>query len=122
MSDNNSDNYGIRHIVDLLRRYVTLQIDYARLTSAEKLTILLSTIAFYLAVVCVGTIVLIFLSVGIGHLLATTVARVAAYLYVAAFYLLIFVGLIVFRRKIFVDPICRFITKLFVNPPKDDDL
>lgn len=118
MSDN-SDNYGVRRIFDVLRRYVTLQIDYARLTSAEKLTILLSTIAFYTAVALIGTIVLIFISVGVGHLLATTVAHVAAYLYVAAFYLLLFILLIVFRRKIFVDPICRFITRLFVKPPED---
>lgn len=118
MSDSN-DNNSLHRIVDTLRRYVTLQLDYARLTTAEKLTILLSAIAFYATMLCVGTIVLIFLSVGVGHLLATTVARVPAYLYVAAFYLVVFILLIVFRRKIFIDPICRFITRLFVNPPKE---
>lgn len=118
MSDS-QDTAGVRHLINLLRRYITLNLDYARLTTAEKLTILLSTVAFYSMVVAMGTVVLIFLSIGVGHLLATTVAHVAAYLYVAAFYLVIFILLIVFRRKIFVDPICRFITKLFVKPPED---
>lgn len=122
MSDTYPNDNGIRRTLDLLRRYVTLKLDYARLTTAEKLTILLSSIAFYATVVCVGTIVLIFVSIGVGHLLATTVAHTAAYLYVAAFYLLLFILLLVFRRKIFVDPVCRFITKLFVNPPKDEEI
>lgn len=118
MADN-QENGRVGRMFDVLRRYLTLRLDYARLTTAEKLTVLLSTAAFYACAVCVGTIVAIFLSVGVGHLLATTVAPVAAYLYVAAFYLLIFILLVVFRKKIFVDPICRFITKLFVKPPKD---
>lgn len=118
MSETQSQD-GLKQSIDLLRRYITLNIDYARLTTAEKLTILLSTIAFYTMMVAVGTVVLIFISIGVGHLLAATVAHVAAYLYVAAFYLVVFILLIIFRRKIFVDPICRFITKLFVKPPQE---
>lgn len=107
-------------LIESLKRMATLQLDYARLTMAEKMSILLSTIAFYSLVVIFGTIVLIFLSVGVGHLLASTVARVAAYLYVAAFYLVLFILLFVFRKKIFVDPITKFISKLFVKPPEDE--
>jgi len=119
MSDNQENN-GIRRLIDVGRRYLMLNLDYARLTAAEKLTVLLSTIAFYSLVTIMGTLVLVFLSIGVGHLLATTVARVAAYLYVAAFYLVLFILLFVFRRKLFVDPICRFITKLFVKPPEEN--
>ncbi len=115
-----NENNGIHRIIEALRRYVTLNLDYACLTAAEKLTVLLSTIAFYMTVVAVGTIVFIFISVGVGHLLASTCLGQMAYLYVAAFYLLLFVLLIVFRRRIFVDPICRFITRLMVKPPTND--
>lgn len=113
-----NDNNGIRRVMDVLKRYVMLNIDYARLTAAEKLTVLLSTIAFSIAAGAIGTIVLIFLSIGVGHLLATTVAHTWAYLYVAGFYLVLFVLLFVFRRKLFIDPVCRFVTRLFVEPPK----
>ncbi len=41
MRDKN-DNNGIGRVIEALQRYITVQIDYARLTSAEKLTILLS--------------------------------------------------------------------------------
>lgn len=103
-----------------LKRLITLHIDYARLTAAEKLTVLLSTIAFYAMVVVFGAIMLIFLSIGVGHLLAATVAPEVAYLYVAAFYLLIFILLFIFRKKIFVDPVSKFISKLFVKPPTEE--
>ena len=115
-----NDNNGLHRIFDTLRRYVTLNLDYARLTAAERLTVLLTTIAFYMTVVAAGTIMLIFISIGVGHLLAATCIGKMAYLYVAAFYLLIFVLLIVFRRRIFIDPICRFVTRLMVKPPTGD--
>lgn len=121
MSDN-QDNNGIRRLIDAGRRYIMLNLDYARLTAAEKMTVLLSAIAFYTMVVAFGTLVLIFLSIGVGHLLAVTIAPVTAYLFVAAFYMVLLFVLIALRRKIFIDPICRFITKLFVKPPEKTDL
>lgn len=119
MSDN-QDNNGIRRLIDAGRRYIMLNLDYARLTAAEKMTVLLSAIAFYTMVVAFGTLVLIFLSIGVGHLLAVTIAPVTAYLFVAAFYMVLLFVLIALRRKIFVDPICKFITKLFVKPPEEN--
>lgn len=118
MSDNQQPT-SVQSLFDSLKRLVTLQLDYARLTAAEKMTVLLSTIAFFAVVGVLGTLVLIFVSIGVGHLLASTVAREAGYLYVAAFYLVLFVMLFVFRKKLIVDPIARFITKLFVKPPED---
>lgn len=103
-----------------VKRLVTLNLDYARLTAAEKITILLSTIAFFALVAIFGTLVLIFVSIGIGHLLATTTdARAMAYLYVAAFYLVVFILLFVFRKQLFVNPTAKFISKLFCKPPEE---
>lgn len=110
---------NVQGLIDNFKKLLALNLDYARLTAAEKLTILLSTIAFYSMVCILGTLVLIFVSIGVGHLLATTVARVAAYLYVAGFYMVLFILLFVFRKKIFIDPTARFISKLFVKPPEE---
>lgn len=110
---------SVHDFYDSIKRLITLNLDYARLTAAEKLTILLSSIAFYAIAAILGTLVLLFISIGVGHLLATTVARVPAYLYVAAFYLVLFILLFVFRKKLFVEPTARFISKLFVKPPEE---
>jgi uncharacterized membrane protein YgcG len=112
-------NGGLNGLADTLRRLITLKLDYARLTAAEKTAVLLSAVAFYAVILLLGAIVLIFVSIGIGHLLAMTVAPVAAFLYVAAFYVVVLALVIVLRRKLFVDPIARFVSKLFVKPPKD---
>lgn len=115
MSESNSPN-SFQGMIDHLKRLVTLNIDYARLTAAEKVSILMSTIAFYAVAGVVGMLLVLFISFGVGHLLATTVAPEVAYLYIAGFYLVVFVLLVVFRRQIIVDPITRFITKLFIDP------
>ena len=83
MMDDRQQANNVQGLIDNFKKLLALNLDYARLTAAEKLTILLSTIAFYSMVCILGTLVLIFVSIGVGHLLATTVARVAAYLYVA---------------------------------------
>lgn len=116
MTDNPSP---VRQLIDSLRRYVTLNIDYARLTAAEKTSVLLAGIAFYAVMVILATLVLIFVSIGVGHLLAATIAPVWAFVFVAAFYVLLLVVVIIFRRQLFVNPIARFVSRIFVNPPRD---
>lgn len=95
-----------------------LQLDYARLSGAEKLTVLLSTILFGAMIIIFGTIMLVFISIGVGHLLAMTVAPYVAYLYVAGFYFLLFLCIIIFRRQLFTDPMARMVSRMFVKPPK----
>ena len=98
-------------------RYVRLMLEDARLGAAEKLTVLLSTLAFYALGAMMAMAVLVFLSIGVGHILADTIAPKMAYIYVACFYVLLLVLLVVFRRQIFLNPIARLITRLLVAPP-----
>jgi len=118
MSDRQQST-SVQDFYSSLKRLVALNLDYARLTAAEKLTILLSTVTFYALIVILGTLVLIFISIGVGHLLANTVAGTMAYLYVAGFYLVLFILLFIFRKQLFVNPIARFISKIFVKPPEE---
>ncbi len=118
--NDNQQSTSAQNLYGSIKRLVALHLDYARLTAAEKMTVLLSTVAFYSLIVAFGTLVLAFLSIGVGHLLASTVAREAAYLYVAAFYLVLFILLFLFRKKLIVEPIAKFISKLFVKPPENE--
>lgn len=120
MSETQNNNFHC--LVANVKRLIGLELDYARLTAAEKTTVLLSSIAFYAVVVLLGTMLILFISIGVGHLLAETIAPHFAYLFVAAFYLILFILAFIFRRKLFVDPTARFITRLFLNPPKEEEL
>lgn len=110
-----------RQLYDNVKRLVSLHIDYARLTATEKLTIILSTIAIYSLVVIFSTLALVFLTLGVGHLLATTIAPHFAYLIVAGFYIVVLAVLVLLRKKLFVNPIARFLSKLFLEPPREDE-
>jgi hypothetical protein len=61
---------------------------------------------------------LIFISIGVGHLLATTIAPQLAYIYIALFYIVLLAILFAFRKALFLNPISRFVTRLLVKPPK----
>lgn len=113
-----SQSGNIKRLYTIAWRFITLQLDYVRLTAAEKLTVLLSTIAFFALVVIIGMITLVFISIGIGHWLAVTIAPYTAYLLVSAFYILLLVALIVFRKQLIFNPAARFISKLFLKVPE----
>ena len=102
-----------------IKRLGTLYIEKARLKTTEKVTILLSSIAFTAVVTVVGFIFLIFVSVGIGHLLASSIAPHLAYLIIAAFYLVLLVAVFALRRVLFINPISRFVSRLMVDEPEE---
>ncbi|MDE7426461.1 MAG: phage holin family protein [Muribaculaceae bacterium] len=103
-------------------RLVQLNIESARLGVAEKVVTFLSAAALTGAKVILGALFLVFASVGVGHLLASSIAPHIAYLLVAAFYLLLFILLIIFRKQLIIDPISRFITRLFLPDPHTEEI
>ena len=118
MNENQTGN--IKRLTSIVLRYLTLQLEYAKLTATEKLTVLLSTIAFFALILILGLITLVFVSIGIGHWLAATVAPYTAYLFVSAFYLVLLILLIVFRNQIIFNPASRFLSRLFLKNPEED--
>lgn len=103
-----------------LKRLGLLYFEALRLKTTDKLTVLLSSIAYVGVMLALGLVCLVFISIGIGHLLATTVAPHLAYLFIAAFYLLLFALAFVFKRHIFVNPISRFMSRLLVEEPEEE--
>ncbi len=112
-----SQSENIKKLYSNAMRFVNMQLDYARLTAAEKLSVLLSTIACFALVIVIGMITLVFISIGIGQLLASTIAPYTAYLIVSGFYLLLLIALVVFRRQIIFNPAARFLSRLLLKAP-----
>ncbi|MGM9852238.1 MAG: hypothetical protein ACI306_08895 [Muribaculaceae bacterium] len=107
----------IERLARLLTIYARLNINQARMIVAERISLLLSTIAVTAIAIGLGLLALAFVSIGLGHLLAVTIAPVAAYLYVAAFYVVVTIVVIVFRRRLIIDPIARFVSKIILSSP-----
>lgn len=98
-----------------LKDYVNLNIDSLKLNAAEKTVRLLSTLALVAVVFIMAVLAFLFLTVALADLLALAVGTIWAYTIMAAFYILLVVLAIIFKRQLIIDPVARFITRLFLS-------
>ncbi|MDE6117832.1 MAG: hypothetical protein K2J65_02715 [Duncaniella sp.] len=93
-----------------------LNVDYAKFTAAEKLTVLLTTVTLALLALILVTLIMFFLSMAIVRWIAEGVGIVWAYAIMCAFYVAVLGCIIVFRKQLIINPIAGFISRLFFNP------
>ncbi len=95
--------------------WAKLEIEYAKLTAAEKLVILLSTIiigAIMALLLLPVFIMFLFALVGVFKLFMATPL---AYLTVGGIVLLFIFALFLMRKPLIINPVARFITKLLLD-------
>lgn len=97
-----------------LKQLAQLKYDYARLTFAEKLTMILAMLALGLVCLFGVMIMLFFLSVALAELIASSIGMAWACTIIAGIYLIALVVVVCLRKPLFIDPISRFITKLLL--------
>ncbi len=112
MSDNNNQ---FQVLWAEMKETFKLNIDYARLTMAEKLTVLLTTVTFALIAFVLVAIVMFFLSLAIVRCIAEGVGMIWAYFIVCGFYLILLAVILAFRKQLIINPISRFVSRLFFN-------
>ncbi len=111
-------NESLKRIYATLRRFTLLHLESARLTTTEKLTLLGTAIVYGALLIIFGSMALFFITIGIGHLLATTIAEHFAYLWVACFYIVLVLVIIIFKRQLILNPICRYLSRLLAPKPE----
>lgn len=109
----------IKQLFAVLRRYLELNVEYAKLTAAEKVTMLSSHLAVAVIIMVIGAFTLIFVGFTISELFKLILCPALAYLCTAGVFLIMAVLVVVTRKELIINPISRFITKiLFDNSPK----
>ena len=99
-----------------LKKYLTLQIDYAKLTTVEKLVVLLSAIAMVAVMLILGACVLFYLSFAVVFGLSDAIGSTwGAYLIVSGIFLVLMLVVYALRQKLILDPVSRFLTRLFLH-------
>ncbi|MGN1245217.1 MAG: phage holin family protein [Muribaculaceae bacterium] len=99
-----------------LKKYLTLQIDYAKLTTVEKLVVLLSAIAIVAVMLILGACVLFYLSFAVVFMLSDAIGCTwGAYLIVSGIFMVLMLIVYAMRQKLILDPVSRFLTRLFLN-------
>lgn len=104
-----------------IKRYVSLNVANAKLSATEKLTMLFAAIAFYFVAILLGAVALIFVSMSISEVLSQSLPIHYVYLIMAAFYLFILIIVCLFRKALFLNPIARFLSRIMLNPPKENN-
>lgn len=93
-----------------------LNVNYAKFTAAEKLTMLLTAITFVIIGFVLVSLIMFFLSIAIVRCIATGVGMIWAYFIMCAFYVVLLAIVVFFRKQLIVNPIARFVSRLFFNP------
>lgn len=107
------------NLFDSGKKLLSMYIENVKLTSAEKLTVLFSSVALFVTAFVLGIIGMIFISIGLASMLEDYIAPFWSYFIIAAVFLGIVAVLIIFKTQIIVNPIARFISKLLIDPPSN---
>ena len=102
-----------------LRRLTALYIENAKLTAAEKLTVLLSAAVLFVALFMLATITIAFAAVALLELLQLALSPIAAAAIMAGVFLLIAILIFVLRKPLIINPTARFMSKLIMDIGKD---
>ena len=97
------------------RSYLELNIEYAKLTGAEKVTLLLTAAATVSIIAVLGILIFFFFSIACVHWLGDLVSVAMAYTIVAGVYVALLIVALVCRRRLIINPIAKFITRLFLR-------
>jgi len=114
------EDLDYKRLIEEGREYLSLEMKYGKLTATEKLSVLLSAIAFVAVLVIIGGFALFYLVSTAVNLLSHWMSLWVANLLVVFVLLLVMVLVVAFKRQLIVDPITRFVTKLFLTPNDDE--
>ena len=98
-----------------------MQKEYLKLDSAEKLSILLSAVATAAMCLILGLSALFFFVIAFALWLAKMVGAAWSFTIVGGVMLLFIIILLLFRKHWIVQPIARFVAKLFVSEDEEED-
>ena len=103
------------------KSYLELQKEYLKLDSAEKLSVLLSAVATAALCITLALAALFFFVIAFAFWLAKIVGGAWSFTIMGGVMLLIIVVILIARKRWIVQPVARFVAKLFVDEDEEED-
>ena len=103
------------------KNYLELQKEYLKLDSAEKLSVLLSAVATAAVCLILALAALFFFVIAFALWLAKMVGAAWSFTIVGGAMLLIIIIILLCRKRWIVQPIARFVAKLFISEDEEED-
>jgi len=99
-----------------LKKYLELQKEYTKLELVEKLTILLSTLIMILILIILAMAAIFYLLFALAYILEPLVGSLTlSFTIIAVINLLLIAGVAIFRKKLIINPMVKFLANLFLN-------
>ena len=114
-----AQNNTFRKLFEEGKKYLDLQIDYAKLTATEKISVLLGMSVLFIIILVLSVGAGIYLSFALVYLLEPLVGIVWSYTIVGAVFLLLIALVVIFKKRFILVPITRFISKLLLDDDKN---
>lgn len=105
-------------LVDVLKKWLNVELEYLKLTAAEKISLLVSGAIIAVVATVLGLVAFIILSFALVDLFATFMCHALACVTVGGILLLIIALLYLFRVQILVNPITKIFTRIILSPKK----
>lgn len=115
MFSNDQNIETIGQLVDTLKHYVGLQKEYVKLGAIEKTVMILTSIAMVAILGLLLVFILIFLSFAAAFALGPIVGQVAAFVIIAAVYVIVLLFFLIFRKQWIEKPLVRFLANLLLS-------
>lgn len=112
-NDRNIETIG--ELVETVRHYVGLQKEYLKLDLIEKVVRLVTVLSLTFVLAMTLLLALIYVSFAVAYALSNVMGLVGAFICVAAFYVLIFLVLFLFRHQLIERPVVRFLAGLLME-------
>lgn len=101
-----------KELVELCKRYLKLQSDCVRLQAAEKMTILISSLALGLIAILLGALIVVLLAMAGVCAFGEMMSPWLAYLCVAGILVGLLLLIVLLRKYLIINPLARMISKL----------
>ena len=106
-----------KQIIESLKHSAKVELEYSKLTLAEKLSILLSRGIIVLVMIIFAACALVLLEWGLTHWLIQLTGSLWIGVLVSLVVLLLLLLLLYgYRKQLVINPVTRFVTKLLLDP------
>lgn len=113
----NESSQSITSLWQIMKRYLSLKIENAKLTASEKMTLFFAAVAFYFVAILIMAIIVLLVTMSVGDYLSLYLKPYYVYLILAFFYLLVLAVVYWLKNVLFLNPIARFVSKLILDSP-----
>ena len=113
-----TQNNAFRKLFEEGKKYINLQIDYAKLTATEKISVILGMSVLFAVILVLSVGAGIYLSFALVYFFEPLVGFVGSYVIVGSVFLLLIAIVILFRGELKLDPSARFISNVLLDNEK----